>query len=89
MAAPLALAYDGAEAERRLGELARTRWGAEAEELKPMAIWGSPEQAIGQVEAYRAAGAQHLILSLGAPYYAAELELFAKEVIPVVQSVAA
>ena len=48
-------------------------------------LWGSPDQAIKKIEAYRDMGVTHIILSLRVPYDASQLELFAREVIPAVR----
>jgi alkanesulfonate monooxygenase SsuD/methylene tetrahydromethanopterin reductase-like flavin-dependent oxidoreductase (luciferase family) len=52
------------------------------EDAKAAMLWGSPDDAIKKIEAYRALGVTHIILSLRAPYDPAQLELFASEVIP-------
>ncbi len=52
------------------------------QEVKLGILWGTPDQVIRQVEAYRAAGVSHIVLSLRALYDLVELERFGREVIP-------
>jgi len=55
------------------------------EEVKPGIVWGTPDWVIWQVEAYRAAGIGHIVLSLRAPFDLVELERFGREVVPAVR----
>ena len=45
-------------------------------------LWGSPDDAIKKLEAFRDLGVTHIILSLRRPYDVSQLEMFAREVIP-------
>jgi alkanesulfonate monooxygenase SsuD/methylene tetrahydromethanopterin reductase-like flavin-dependent oxidoreductase (luciferase family) len=60
------------------------------DDAKAAMLWGTPDEAIKKIEAYRDLGLTHIILSLRAPYDPAQLELFVREVLPAVrQKVAA
>ena len=58
------------------------------DEAKAAMLWGSPDDAIKKIEAYRDLGVTHIILSLRAPYDAAQLELFVREVLPALRETA-
>jgi alkanesulfonate monooxygenase SsuD/methylene tetrahydromethanopterin reductase-like flavin-dependent oxidoreductase (luciferase family) len=72
----LGLCWDETRIPERFGE----RWPA----LRPAILAGSTQQVIDTVAAYRAAGADTVILSLRAPFDTDEIERFATEVAPVV-----
>jgi F420-dependent oxidoreductase-like protein len=84
VAAPLALTLDPARADQLVADIAARRQ-ADPEELKASMLWGTPDEIIRQVEAYRDAGVSHIILSLRPPYDLSQLERFATEVIPAVR----
>lgn len=84
VALPLALTTDPARADQLVAEVAARRQ-ADPETLKASMLWGSPDAIIRQVDAYRAAGARHIILSLRPPYDLAQVERFAVEVMPAVR----
>jgi alkanesulfonate monooxygenase SsuD/methylene tetrahydromethanopterin reductase-like flavin-dependent oxidoreductase (luciferase family) len=52
------------------------------EDAKAAMLWGTPDEAIRKIEAYRDVGVTHIILSLRAPYDPAQLQLFVREVLP-------
>lgn len=81
---PLALTTDPAQAEGLVKDIARRR-NANPEELKGGMLWGTPDQVISRVHAYREVGVTHIILSLRAPYDPKAIELFGREVIPAVR----
>jgi len=81
---PLILSTDGSKLDAMLADMAGRR-AATIEEAKASYLWGSPDDAIRKIEAYRDMGVTHIILSLRAPYDPAQLELFAREVIPAVR----
>lgn len=59
------------------------RYGARWQALRPAVLTGSTQQVVDHVAAYRAAGADTVILSLRAPFDLDEVERFATEVAPV------
>jgi len=81
---PLILSTDRSKLDAMLADMAGRR-AATIEEAKASYLWGSPDDAIRKIEAYRDMGVTHIILSLRAPYDPAQLELFAREVIPAVR----
>jgi len=81
---PPVLTRDQSKLDAMLADMASRR-AMSLDEAKANMLWGSPEQAIKKIEAYRDIGVTHIILSLRAPYDASQLELFAREVIPAVR----
>jgi len=84
VAAPLALTLDRSRVDPLIADIAARR-RADPAQLKPGMLWGTPEDIVRQVEAYRDAGVRHIILSLRPPYDLDQLERFAAEVIPAVR----
>jgi len=81
---PPVLSKDASKLDAMLADMASRR-AMTLDEAKAGMLWGSPDQAIKKIEAYRDMGVTHIILSLRAPYDASQLELFAREVIPAVR----
>jgi alkanesulfonate monooxygenase SsuD/methylene tetrahydromethanopterin reductase-like flavin-dependent oxidoreductase (luciferase family) len=81
---PFAMTGDPSEVESNVATVAAQRMTT-PEEVKPGILWGTPDQVIRQVEAYRAAGIGHIVLSLRAPYDLVELVRFGREVVPAVR----
>ena len=78
---PLVMTRDSGKLDNMLLEMGQRR-GMSLEDARASMLWGSPDQVIQKLEAYRDVGVTHIILSQRAPYDAAMLELFAREVIP-------
>jgi F420-dependent oxidoreductase-like protein len=78
---PLVMSQDRGKLDGMLADMASRR-GMSLEEARNSMLWGSPDQVIKKLEAYREVGVTHIILSQRAPYDASQLELFAREVIP-------
>ena len=78
---PLVMTRDSGKLDGMLAEMGRRR-GIGLEEARDSMLWGSPDQVIAKLEAYREVGVTHMIFSQRAPYDIAMLELFAREVIP-------
>ena len=78
---PPVLSKDRSKLDAMLADMASRR-AMSIDEAKAAMLWGSPDDAIKKIEAYRDLGVTHIILSLRAPYDAAQLELFANEVVP-------
>jgi F420-dependent oxidoreductase-like protein len=86
---PPVLSKDRSKLDAMLADMAGRR-AMTIEEAKTTMLWGTPDEAIKKIEAYRDMGVTHIILSLRAPYDPAQLELFVREVLPAVrQKVAA
>jgi alkanesulfonate monooxygenase SsuD/methylene tetrahydromethanopterin reductase-like flavin-dependent oxidoreductase (luciferase family) len=86
---PPVLSKDRSKLDAMLADMAGRR-AMTIEEAKTAMLWGTPDDAIKKIEAYRDLGVTHIILSLRAPYDPAQLELFVREVLPAVrQKVAA
>ncbi|TME21417.1 MAG: LLM class F420-dependent oxidoreductase [Chloroflexi bacterium] len=81
---PPVLSKDASKLDAMLADMASRR-AMTLDEAKAGMLWGSPDQAIKKIEAYRDMGVTHIILSLRVPYDASQLELFAREVIPAVR----
>ncbi len=81
---PFAMTTDPARADSLVAAIAARR-NARPEELKPSMLWGTPDQVITQIYAYRNVGVTHVVLSLRAPYDLENLERFGREVIPAVR----
>jgi F420-dependent oxidoreductase-like protein len=78
---PPVLSKDRSKLDGMLADMASRR-AMTIEEAKATMLWGSPDDAIKKVRAYRDMGVTHIILSLRPPYDPAQLDLFAREVIP-------
>jgi len=78
---PPVLSRDRSKLDAMLADMASRR-AMTIEDARAAMLWGSPDDAIKKIEAYRDLGVTHIILSLRAPYDAAQLELFANEVLP-------
>jgi alkanesulfonate monooxygenase SsuD/methylene tetrahydromethanopterin reductase-like flavin-dependent oxidoreductase (luciferase family) len=74
---PLVMA-DPADLDRIMAE----RYGATAEQQKPGALAGSPEQIVDKIGRYVAAGADWIILAMRPPFELDDLAAFAAEVVP-------
>ena len=86
---PPVLSKDRSKLDAMLADMAGRR-AMTIDEAKASMLWGTPDEAIKKIEAYRDMGVTHIILSLRAPYDPAQLELFVREVLPAVrQKVAA
>jgi alkanesulfonate monooxygenase SsuD/methylene tetrahydromethanopterin reductase-like flavin-dependent oxidoreductase (luciferase family) len=86
---PLVLSKDRSKLDGMLADMAGRR-AMTIDDAKAAMLWGTPDEAIKKIEAYRDLGLTHIILSLRAPYDPAQLELFVREVLPAVrQKVAA
>ena len=81
---PLVMTKDSSKVDAMLTEMGNRR-GMSLEDARASMLWGTPDQVIEKIEAYRAVGVTHIILSQRAPYDPAMLELFAREVIPAVR----
>jgi len=81
---PLVMSKDSGKLDGMLADMASRR-GMSLEDARSSMLWGSPDQVIKKVDAYREVGVTHIILSQRAPYDPAMLELFAQEVIPAVR----
>lgn len=79
--AVIAMGADATDAERVLRRLAARR-GEDPEFARQTMLTGTAAQVQDRVGAYIAAGAEHVVLSLQAPYETEQLERFAAEVIP-------
>jgi F420-dependent oxidoreductase-like protein len=84
VASPLALTLDRSQVEPLIADIASRR-RADPQQLKPGMLWGTPDDIIGQVEAYYDVGVRHLILSLRPPYDLKAIERFGREVIPAIR----
>jgi F420-dependent oxidoreductase-like protein len=84
IAIPLVMSKDSSKLDGMLADMASRR-GMSLEDARTSMLWGSPDEVIKKIEAYREVGVTHVILSQRAPYDPAMLELFAKEVIPAVR----
>jgi F420-dependent oxidoreductase-like protein len=84
---PPVLSKDRSKLDAMLADMASRR-AMTIEEAKTAMLWGSPDDAIKKIEAYRDIGVTHIILSLRAPYDPAQLDLFASEVIPALRETA-
>ncbi|HEV2013206.1 MAG TPA: LLM class F420-dependent oxidoreductase [Candidatus Dormibacteraeota bacterium] len=84
---PPVLSKDRSKLEAMLSDMASRR-AMPIEEAKATMLWGSPDDAIKKIKAYRDMGVTHIILSLRVPYDPAQLELFAHEVIPALRETA-
>jgi F420-dependent oxidoreductase-like protein len=78
---PPVLTKDRSKLDAMLADMASRR-AMSIDEAKAAMLWGSPDDAIKKIAAYRDLGVTHIILSLRAPYDPAQLELFANEVLP-------
>jgi F420-dependent oxidoreductase-like protein len=78
---PPVLSKDRSKLEGMLADMASRR-AMTIEEAKATMLWGSPDDAIKKIRAYREIGVTHIILSLRAPYDSTQLQMFAREVIP-------
>ena len=78
---PLVMTRDSGKLDGLLTEMGKRR-GISLEQARESMLWGSPDQVIQKLEAYREVGVTHIILSQRAPYDHAMLELFARDVIP-------
>ena len=78
---PLVLTRDSSKVDAMLADMASRR-AMSLEEARAAMLWGSPDQVIKKIKAYREVGVTHIILSQRAPYDAGQLELFASEVVP-------
>ncbi len=86
---PPVLSKDRSKLDAMLADMASRR-AMTIDEAKAAMLWGTPDDAIKKIEAFRDMGVTHIILSLRAPYDPAQLELFVREVLPAVrQKVAA
>jgi F420-dependent oxidoreductase-like protein len=86
---PPVLSKDRSKLDAMLADMASRR-AMTIDEAKANMLWGTPDDAIRKIEAFRDMGVTHIILSLRAPYDPAQLELFVREVLPAVrQKVAA
>jgi F420-dependent oxidoreductase-like protein len=83
-ATPLALTMERSEVDPLIADIASRR-RADPQQLKPGMLWGTPEDIIGQVEAYYDVGVRHIILSLRPPYDLKAVERFGREVIPAIR----
>jgi len=81
---PPVLSKDRSKLDAMLADMAARR-AMTIEEAKTAMLWGTPDDAIKKIEAYRDLGVTHIILSLRAPYDPAQLELFVREVVPAVR----
>ena len=84
---PPVLSKDRSKLDAMLADMASRR-AMTIEEAKATMLWGSPDDAIKKIRAYRDIGVTHIILSLRAPYDPAQLDLFASEVIPALRETA-
>jgi len=84
---PPVLSTDRSKLDGMLADMALRR-AMTVDEAKAAMLWGSPDEAIKKIEAYRDLGVTHIILSLRAPYDAAQLELFVREVLPALRETA-
>jgi F420-dependent oxidoreductase-like protein len=78
---PPVMSKDPSKVDAMIADMASRR-AMTMEEARAAMLWGSPDQAIEKLRAYRALGVTHIILNMRAPYDAGQLELFAREVIP-------
>ena len=78
---PPVLSKDRSKLDAMLADMASRR-AMTIEDAKAAMLWGTPDEAIRKIEAYRDIGVSHIILSLRAPYDPAQLELFVREVLP-------
>jgi F420-dependent oxidoreductase-like protein len=86
---PPVLSKDRSKLDGMLADMASRR-AMTIDEAKANMLWGTPDDAIKKIEAFRDMGVTHIILSLRAPYDPAQLELFVREILPAVrQKVAA
>jgi F420-dependent oxidoreductase-like protein len=60
----------------------RARFGGTADFIRPSALTGSPAEMVDRISAYKAAGADWVILALRAPFDLDDLDRFAAEVVP-------
>ncbi len=84
---PPVLSKDRSKLDAMLADMASRR-AMTIEEAKATMLWGSPDDAIKKIRAYRDIGVTHIILSLRAPYDPAQLDLYANEVIPALRETA-
>jgi F420-dependent oxidoreductase-like protein len=78
---PPVLSKDRSKLDAMLADMAGRR-AMSIEDARAGMLWGSPDDAIKKLEAFRALGVTHIILSLRPPYDASQLEMFTREVIP-------
>lgn len=78
---PLVISRDSSKLDNMLLEMGKRR-GIGLEEARASMLWGSPDQVIEKLKAYREVGVTHIILSQRAPFDPGQLELFAREVMP-------
>ena len=81
---PPVLSKDRSKLDAMLADMAGRR-AMSIEEARAGMLWGSPDDAIKKLEAFRDLGVTHIILSLRPPYDSGQLELFAHEVLPALQ----
>ncbi len=81
---PPVLYKDRSKLDAMLADMASRR-AMTIDEAKANMLWGTPDDAIEKIEAFRDLGVTHIILSLRAPYDPAQLELFSREVLPAVR----
>ncbi len=81
---PPVLSKDRSKLDAMLADMASRR-AMTIDEARSSMLWGTPDEAIKKIEAYRDLGVTHIILSLRAPYDPAQLELFVREVVPAVR----
>ena len=84
---PPVLSKDRSKLDAMLADMASRR-AMNIEEAKATMLWGSPDDAIKKIRAYRDIGVTHIILSLRAPYDPSQLDLYANEVIPALRETA-
>ena len=78
---PPVLTKDRSRVDTMLADMANRR-AMTIEDARASMLWGSPDDAIKKLEAFRELGVTHIILSLRPPYDAGQLEMFAREVTP-------
>jgi len=78
---PPVLSKDRSKLDAMLVDMAGRR-AMSIEDARAGMLWGSPDDAIKKLEAFRDLGVTHIILSLRRPYDVSQLEMFAREVIP-------
>jgi F420-dependent oxidoreductase-like protein len=78
---PPVLSKDRSKLDAMLADMAGRR-AMSIEDARAGMLWGSPDDAIKKLEAFRDLGVTHIILSLRRPYDVSQLEMFAREVIP-------
>jgi alkanesulfonate monooxygenase SsuD/methylene tetrahydromethanopterin reductase-like flavin-dependent oxidoreductase (luciferase family) len=84
---PGILAEDEREVRRQAEALAAS-WNTSVDDLRGRVLIGTPEQAAGQLWQYIELGAEHLVLSVQAPYDMRMIELFIGEVAPRIERMA-